>query len=165
MELSSYAIIWIGTLQSSPLVIVCPQAIPSLYAEIFFYIPKWHPHFLLLPLHQVLSYGFAHWFSLAATWVVAIMCCNFVFPNVKICGLWILIYLVKSPLTPKGLVKSIKTKFAQIIFTSIFWKPFLNFHPFLLLYNSLKLVLSYQTLSFLIFQENFGEEPPCLLLH
>ena len=42
---------------------------------------------------------------------------------------------------------------------------FLNFHPFLLLYNSLKLALSYQTLSFLIFQENFREEPPCLLLH
>ena len=32
-----------------------------------------------------------------------------------------------------------KNQFVQIIFTSIFWKPFLNFHPFLLLYNSLKL--------------------------
>ena len=46
-----------------------------------------------------------------------------------------------------------KTKFWQIIFTSLFWKPFLNFHPFLLLYNSLKLVPSYQTLSFLRFKE------------
>ena len=53
----------------------------------------------------------------------------------------------------------------QIIFTSIFWKPFLNFYPFLLLYNYLKLVLSYQNLSFLRFQENFKDKPPFLLLH
>ena len=73
------------------------------------------------------------------------MSCNFLFQKVKRCGLCILIYHVTSPLTPRGLIKYIKTKFAQIIFTSIFWKPFLDFHPFLLVYNSLKLVLSYQT--------------------
>ena len=93
------------------------------------------------------------------------MHCNFVFQKLKRCGLCILIYHVTSPITPKGLIKSIKTKFAQIIFTSIFWKPFLNFHPFFLLYNSLKLVLSYQTVSLLIFQENFREETPWFFLH
>ena len=87
------------------------------------------------------------------------------FPKVKRCGFFILIYHVTLPLTPKWLIKSIKNKFVQIIFTSIFWKPFQNFHPFLLMYNSLKLVLSYQNLSFLRFQENIREEPPCLLLH
>ena len=43
-------------------------------------------------------------------------------------------------------------------------ETFINFHPFLLLYNFLKLVLRYQNLSFLIFQENFRKESPCLLL-
>ena len=71
-------------------------------------IPKWNPHFVLLPLHQVLSYGSSNWFSLAATWVVELMYCNFLFPKVKRCGWCILIYLETSPLTPKGLIKSIK---------------------------------------------------------
>ena len=84
--------------------------------------------------------------TLGAIWVVALMYYNCVFPKVKICGyLNKLIHPMESPLTPKGLIKSIKTKFSQIIFTSIFWKPFLNFQPFLLLYNSLKLVLYCQT--------------------
>ena len=96
----------------------------------FFYIPKWNPHFVLLLLHQVLSYGSAHYFSFAEIWVVALMYCHFVFQKFKRCGLCIFIYLVTSPLTPKGCIKSIKTKFAKIIFTSIFWKHFLNFHPF-----------------------------------
>ena len=96
---------------------------------------------------------------------MALLWCNFSFPKVNRCGFFILIYPIISPLTPKGLIKSIKTKFVKIIFTSIFWKPFMNFHPFLLLYNYLKLVLSYQTFILLIFQENIREEPPCLLLH
>ena len=79
MELSCYAIIWMGTLQSSPPKISCPKEISDLDAAKSSPLPMWHLHLVLLPLHQVLSYGYAHWFSLAATWIVALMYCNFVF--------------------------------------------------------------------------------------
>ena len=75
----------------------------------------------------------------------------------------ILIYLVTSPPTPKGLIKSIKTKFSKIIFTSIFWKPLLNYHPFCfcIIFWSWYWVAK---LEFPIFQESFKEEAPLFLL-
>ena len=48
----------------------------------------------------------------------------FVFPKVKCCVFCILISPVTSPLNTKRSINSIKTKFSQMIFTSIFWKPF-----------------------------------------
>ena len=69
--------------------------------------------------------------TLTAIWVVPLMCYNYVFPKVKNVDIWILIYLVTSPIKPKGLIKSIKTKFSQIIFISfIFGNLFWIFNPF-----------------------------------
>ena len=79
---------------------------------------------------------------------------QFCFPKIK--EMWIVHMDIYCNITinTKRINQILKTNFVQIIFTSIFWKPFLNFHPFLLLYNSLKLVLSYRNLILLIFQEN-----------
>ena len=54
-----------GHEKQSPPNIAFPKEISSLYAEKI-NIPKWHPH-LVLSLHQVLSYGSSHCFSLPAT--------------------------------------------------------------------------------------------------
>ena len=49
-----------GTIQSYPPKIDFPQEISDLDAAKSSHIPKWNPHLVLLHLHQVLSYGFAH---------------------------------------------------------------------------------------------------------
>ena len=83
--------------------------------------------------------------NLAVIWAVAHMYYNCVFPKVKICG-----YLnidISCDITTN--TKRINKIHQNKIFTNNIYlhllKTFMNIHPFLLLYNSLKLVLSFET--------------------
>ena len=93
------------------------------------------------------------------------MYCNFVFPKSKeIC----IVHIDTSCNITNNTKRINQIHKNQICTNNLYLhilETFMNFHPLLLRYNYLKLVLSYQNLSLLIFQENFREEPPCLLLH